>query len=229
MQNKFHEARMVGLLLTFIGGALDAYTYIHYNVFASAQTGNVILAIIQGFDGEWLSVGKKVLSTLFFFLGVLVAKFLIDYFNLKKQSYWRLFILYYEALLFFIISLDSISNHPTLVTISISFTAAIQWIAFDKIDGRAYTNLFTTGNIKGVGVNLYEYLKSKDKKDKDGFFHYLYVVMAFIAGAIFSVLFYQLVENKVPVLMAMIFLLLAIYETYLLFRFYRETSKLNQK
>lgn len=34
------------------------YLY-QYGAFASAQTGNIILSIIQAFDGEWLSVGKK--------------------------------------------------------------------------------------------------------------------------------------------------------------------------
>ncbi len=69
MNTSFHEGRTIGLLLTFIGGAMDSYTYIQYNAFASAQTGNIVLAIIQSFDGEWLSVGKKVLSTLFFLFG----------------------------------------------------------------------------------------------------------------------------------------------------------------
>lgn len=59
MQTSFHEGRTIGLLLTFIGGAMDSYTYIQYGAFASAQTGNIILSIIQAFDGEWLSVGKK--------------------------------------------------------------------------------------------------------------------------------------------------------------------------
>ena len=86
MQTSFHEGRTIGLLLTFIGGAMDSYTYIQYGAFASAQTGNIILSIIQAFDGEWLSVGKKVLSTLFFFLGILLTKYLIDYFRKKENS-----------------------------------------------------------------------------------------------------------------------------------------------
>lgn len=69
MDTSFHEGRTIGLFLSFIGGAMDSYTYIQYNAFASAQTGNIVLAIIQAFNGEWLSVGKKLLSTVFFFWG----------------------------------------------------------------------------------------------------------------------------------------------------------------
>lgn len=224
MKNKFHEDRIVGLLLTFIGGALDAYTYIHYSVFASAQTGNIILAIIQGFDGEWGSVGKKFLSTLFFFIGIVLTKYFIDYFYRKKVYYWRLFILYYEAFLFLAISFNLINQHPTFVTILISFTAAIQWVAFDKIDGRAYTNLFTTGNIKGMAVNFYEYLKTKEAKDKANFLHFLRVVLAFVSGAITSVFFYHLIGSKGILLIAGLFLLLAAYETILILKFYKENN-----
>lgn len=224
MKNKFHEDWIVGLLLTFIGGALDAYTYIHYSVFASAQTGNIILAIIQGFDGEWGSVGKKFLSTLFFFIGIVLTKYLIDYFYRKKIHYWRLFILYYEALFFLLISLEIINQHQTIVTILIAFTAAIQWVAFDKIEGRAYTNLFTTGNIKGMAVNFYEYLKTKEEKDKKNFLHFLRVVLAFISGAIVSVFMYHLVGGKGILLISGLFLLLAVYETILIFKFYKENN-----
>ncbi|MGX7025806.1 YoaK family protein [Vagococcus hydrophili] len=224
MKNKFHEARIVGLLLTFIGGALDAYTYIHYDVFASAQTGNIILAIIQAFDGQWGSVGKKAISTCFFLVGIILAKFLIDYFYQKKIHYWRLFVLYYEAVFFFIISLPMINKKQTLVTILIAFTAAIQWVVFDKIDGRAYTNLFTTGNLKGMATNLYEYSKTKETKDKEAFLHFFRVVLAFISGAVISIYSYQMLGGKAILLVSGLFFLLALYESVLMIHFYRSNQ-----
>ena len=77
---------------------MDSYTYIQYGAFASAQTGNIILSIIQAFDGEWLSVGKKYCLP-FSFLRILLTKYLIDYFR-KRKHFWRLFVLYYEAVIF---------------------------------------------------------------------------------------------------------------------------------
>ncbi|WP_165037977.1 YoaK family protein [Enterococcus sp. ZJ1622] len=221
MRTSFHEDRTVGLLLTFIGGAMDSYTYIQYNAFASAQTGNIVLAIIQGFDGEWVSVGKKILSTLFFFLGILLTKYLIDYFKKKEKHFWRLFVLYYEALVFFLVSLAPIHVYPALVTILISFTAAIQWISFDKINGRAYTNLFTTGNLKGVATNLYDFLISKEKADFDRFFHYLTVVLSFIAGAVVLVFCHHLFGASSILVVSILFLLLALFQSFQLWRFYK--------
>ncbi|WP_165005774.1 YoaK family protein [Enterococcus sp. ZJ1668] len=221
MRTSFHEDRTVGLLLTFIGGAMDSYTYIQYNAFASAQTGNIVLAIIQGFDGEWVSVGKKILSTLFFFLGILLTKYLIDYFKKKEKHFWRLFVLYYEALVFFLISLAPIHAYPALVTILIAFTAAIQWISFDKINGRAYTNLFTTGNLKGVATNLYDFLISREKADFDRFFHYLTVVLSFIAGAVVLVFCHHLFGASSILVVSILFLLLALFQSFQLWRFYK--------
>ncbi|MGY3766403.1 YoaK family protein [Vagococcus vulneris] len=223
MKLSFHEDRLVGLLLTFIGGALDGYTYIHYNAFASAQTGNIILALSQMIDGNWAGVGKKLLSTLFFCVGLLLAKFMIDFFRKKEIVIWRLYILYFEAIIFFIVSLTSINNHPAVVTIIISFTAAIQWITFDKIEGRAYTNLFTTGNLKGLMTSSYDYMYSKAPADLQRCFHYLFVVIAFILGAFMSIFLYKAVglEEKAVLLAAGACLVLALSETYLVIKFYR--------
>lgn len=208
---------------------MDAYTYIHYGAFASAQTGNIVLAIIQAFDGDWSNVGKKILSTSFFFLGILLTKFLIDYFRKKELHFWRLFVLYYEALIFFLVSFSGINHSPALVTILIAFTAAIQWIAFDKIDGRAYTNLFTTGNLKGVATNLYDYLKTKDTHDWGNFMHFLRVVLAFIGGGIVSVAFFHWFGYKSVLLITVLFLFLAIYESIMIARFYRDNRFLPRK
>ncbi|WP_251866167.1 YoaK family protein [Enterococcus malodoratus] len=229
MENSFHENRSVGLLLTFIGGMIDSYTYIRYQAFASAQTGNIILAIIQAYERQWNMVGKKMLSTLFFFLGILLAKFMIDYFRKKEMHFWRLFLLYFEALIFFILSFHFLQPHPAIITIVIAFTAAIQWISFDKINGLAYTNLFTTGNLKGVATNLYDYLSTKDQKAKTRFVHFALVVLAFITGAIVSVFSYRMIGEKAVLIIAGLFLYLALSETFLVWRFQRNTDIFEKK
>lgn len=229
MNNSFHENRSVGLLLTFIGGMLDSFTYIRYEAFASAQTGNLILAIIQAYERQWSMVGKKLLSTLFFFIGIILAKFLIDYFKRKEQHFWRLFLLYFEAAIFFIISLPFLQPHPAIITIMIAFTAALQWIAFDKINGLTYTNLFTTGNLKGVATNLYDYLSTRDPAAQTRFVHFLLVVLSFIAGAIVSVFAYRTLGNNAVLIISGLFLYLAISETFLVWRFQRKTNFLHKK
>lgn len=222
MKVSFHERKLVGLMLTFLGGAMDGYTYFHYDVFASAQTGNLVLAVIQGSNGQWGHVLQKLMSTLFFFAGILLAKFLIAFFDEKEIYYWRLFILFYEAIIFALLGLDVINVHPVLVTVMISFSASIQWIAFDKINGRAYTNLFTTGNLKGMTTNFYDYVIAKKEGGKEGFFHYLEVVLSFLLGVVVIVTFYHLFSSKAIYLIALGFLYLALSQSYFVWRFFKE-------
>ena len=223
MKKEFHEEKVVGLLLTFVGGALDAYTFAHYDVFASAQTGNMILGIIAAFEGNWQSVAMKSLSALFFILGILLTKYLIDFFAKKRLHFWRLFVLYFEAHIFFGLSFTVINQHQSLVSILVAFTAAIQWVAFDKIDGKTYTNLFTTGNMKSMTTSFYDFMKTKNPQDKSTFLHYLRVVLAFISGAILSIYVYRLFGGQGILMVAFILLGLALYETFQVVRFIRET------
>ena len=111
----------------------------------------------------------------------------------------------------------------------IAFTASIQWVSFDKINGLAYTNLFTTGNLKGVATNLYDYLSTKDQAAKTRFVHFLLVVLAFIAGAIVSVFFYRLIGTKALWIISGLFLLMALSETFLVWQFQRNVFRLEKK
>ncbi|MBV7389268.1 MULTISPECIES: YoaK family protein [Enterococcus] len=225
----FHENPSVGLMLTFIGGMLDSYTYLRYQAFASAQTGNLVLAIIQGFDGQWASVGKKLLSTLCFFLGIFLAKYLIDLANQKKWFFWRLGVLYYEAVIFLLLTTQFFQPLHTIVIMLIAFTAAIQWISFDKINGLTYTNLFTTGNLKGMATNFYDYLKNHDPLAKKGFFHFSSVVTAFISGVVVAVFCYHLIGYQTTFIIALCFLALALSQTFFIWKFTRGANLFHKK
>jgi hypothetical protein len=48
-----NETLLVGVLLTAVGGFLDAYTFVSHAVFANAQTGNVVLFGIETASRHW--------------------------------------------------------------------------------------------------------------------------------------------------------------------------------
>lgn len=130
--------------------------------------------------------------------------------------------MYYEALIFCLVGLPFFNRQQALVTVMISFSAAIQWVAFDKIDGMAYTNLFTTGNLKGMTTNFYDSFVAHKKGAKKRFYHYFTVVMSFVLGVITVVTLYHMFHRKAIYLAAVLFLYLGVSETYLVWRFYRE-------
>lgn len=226
MRQNFHEHPSVGWVLTFIGGMVDSFTYMRYKAFASAQTGNLILAIIESFEKEWSTVEKKLLSTVCFVLGLLLAKWLK--FSCRQQGFrfWRLGLLYLEALTFLILGSSIFIGHATLVTMVLAFITATQWIAFDKINGRAYTNLFTTGNLKGLSIGFFDFMITRTDEKGTQFFHYLMVVLAFLSGVGVSVYCYAYLAYYTLKLMGMILLLLSLLQTYIVWRSYRKEANI---
>ena len=58
LQKKASESYTVGIILAFVGGFLDIYTYVSRGgVFANAQTGNMVLLAIHAYKREWSQVG----------------------------------------------------------------------------------------------------------------------------------------------------------------------------
>lgn len=214
-----HEHPSVGLSLTFISGMINTATYINYQTFATAQTGNLILSLSQLYHEQWESAGKKLLSILFFFLGILFAMWIKDYFLKKNPSFhWRLCLLYGQVLLFLAFCLPILQRHPSVVVILISFVAAIQWESFDKINGLPYTNLFTTGNLKGMATSLYDFRKTKEAAAKIRFIHFSKVVIAFILGCLMTLFWLSLIHINIFVAISGAFFLLALFRSYWILR-----------
>src|SRR4051812_47581797 len=67
------ETLVVAVLLAFAGGYIDAYTWMMHQVFANAQTANMILLWIHAAAGEWASALQYVGPLLAFALGVMMA------------------------------------------------------------------------------------------------------------------------------------------------------------
>ena len=69
----------MGMLLAFVGGYLDAYTYITRDgVFATAQTGNTVLFAVRAASQEYSGAIQNVPPFLAFVAGVLVAELIKD-------------------------------------------------------------------------------------------------------------------------------------------------------
>ena len=66
---------LLGVVLTLAGGFQDAYTYcVRGNVFANAQTGNIVLLSTAAFNGNWGGVLKYLIPVSAFILGIFALK-----------------------------------------------------------------------------------------------------------------------------------------------------------
>lgn len=107
---KMHETMRVGILLAFVGGFLDVYTYLlRGGVFANAQTGNMVLLTLQISQGHFVQALYYLVPIIAFFMGAVVTEIV------KKHDYWHEYVLVIEIILLFGVGLYPLSYPPTLL------------------------------------------------------------------------------------------------------------------
>ena len=67
------ETLTVAALLAFAGGYIDAYSWITHQVFANAQTANMLFLWINAMEGEWARALHYLPSLTAFVIGVSMA------------------------------------------------------------------------------------------------------------------------------------------------------------
>jgi uncharacterized membrane protein YoaK (UPF0700 family) len=138
------ETVPIALLLAFVGGYLDAYTWIIHGVMANAQTANLVLLWVYGASGKWGDALHFAPSIAAFATGILLAAWLRRVAGRRTSNICALV----EILLLFAIGVLH-NRLPDLAgTLGISFVAAMQTAVFTKVDGAAYSSVMVTGNMR---------------------------------------------------------------------------------
>ena len=136
----------VGMLLAFAGGMLDAYSYINRGeVFATAETGNIVRFSLLLSQGAWRPALPYLLSILFFALGVVAGE------TIRRRAEGRVGrlqglepILLAECATLAAVAFLPSGPPDTLANILIAFTSAVQMDSFRKFRGCAGST--TTSN-----------------------------------------------------------------------------------
>ena len=178
-----YETRRVGILLAFVGGFLDVYTYLlRGGVFANAQTGNMVLMMLQISKGQWLNALYYIVPVLAFFTGVVVTGFV------KLHERWHEQVLIIESVLLFLIGFYPISWPPMIVNITIAFISAMQVSSFRALRGTAYATTFCTGNLRSAAEQLTVFYIKHDKEAKRRGLNYFIIILSFCMGALIGAL-----------------------------------------
>ncbi|MCD2257284.1 YoaK family protein [Agrilactobacillus fermenti] len=154
-----YETLLIGVLLAAVGGYMDAYTYmIRGEVFASLQSGNVILLGINLAAGRFTATVHYLVPILFFALGAGFAYLIEHYFDKREVFIWQQLSVLIELLGILLIGLLAPWLPNLLVTSGLSLFAAFQVQTFRKLNGHPFSTTMTTGNIKSVGAALLGWL-----------------------------------------------------------------------
>ena len=185
MKNGRHIAEFfgVGAVLTFVGGYMDAYTYINRGkVFANTQTGNIVLLGVRLTDGDLAGVGHYLIPILSFVLGVLIIERIKASFNDHPTIHWHQLTLILEMIIMISVgfiphSLDNLAN------IMVSLISAMQYEGFRRVNGDAYATTMCTGNLRSGTELLFKFFSTGEKDLLGRSMQYYGIILIFIAGA----------------------------------------------
>ena len=151
------KALISGLLLTYVGGFLDGYTYLgRGHVFANAQTGNMALLGISLFRGDGMQVLHYLLPISAFALGSLLTK------QLERTTFSKRLVSAIEILILAFVALAGSGLADQYANMLISFVCAMQVTAFRQIDGLPYASTMCTGNLRSAMEKVDLFLLEKD-------------------------------------------------------------------
>lgn len=185
-QYQASESLPVGLLLALTGGMLDAYTYLcRGQVFATAETGNIVLLSIHLAQGEWRQAAYYLMPIIAFTAGVLVTELLRRRLG-EGRLHWRQSILLVECLVILAVSQLPQGRLDPLANILISFTSAVQIESFRKFRGCGCATTMCTGNLRSGTEHLFRWLKHQSGTSGRDALVYYGLISAFILGAVLS-------------------------------------------
>jgi uncharacterized membrane protein YoaK (UPF0700 family) len=176
------EGLPVGMLLAGVGGFLDAYTFVGYNgVFATAQTGNIVLFGVDAQAGHWQEALLHIPPVVAFMLGVALAQTLAQPAVrriVRRPTRWVLI-----AEIVVLAAVAAVPLPSRVVPGAIAFVAAVQVSTFRSLHGVEYSSTFTTSNLRAVTANIFAWRTGHDPASRHRAALLASVIAAFAAGA----------------------------------------------
>lgn len=191
------DALRTMVFLTLSGGFQDGYTYMgRGQVFANAQTGNVILFGVHLCSGEWAAALRYLTPVVAFGAGVYFSAWVRHRFGEGRRLHWRQLVLGIEILLLFAVgflpnTLDIAAN------VLVNFVCAMQVQAFRKVRGNAYASTMCIGNLRSGVQCLFDWRHNGDAAALRKALQYLTIITVFAVGAVFGSLLSQTVGVRV--------------------------------
>ena len=179
MSDSFRAA----ICIILSGGFQDADTYTcRGEVFANAQTGNIVLLSTALFRQEWQTVLKYLIPVISFLIGTAVAECIHLRFKSYEKIHWRQIILLCEILLLLAVGFLPHSLEP-LANALVSFVCAMQVQTFHKVRGHAYASTMCIGNLRAGTEALCAYFRVRNKEILRKALTYFGVILVFGVGA----------------------------------------------
>lgn len=185
-EKQMSDSLMVGLLLAFAGGMLDAYSFVNRGaVFATAETGNIVQLCVHLSMGRFAMAFHYLLPILAFFFGILTAEAIRRKVSAHPNWFhWRQFLVASECGVLVLVSFLPQGEPDWAANVLISFTSAVQLETFRKFRGCAGATTMCTGNLRSGTELLYKFLALPDPQSGEKATVFYRLILSFALGAI---------------------------------------------
>ncbi len=204
----------ISLILTFIGGFLDSYTYVLYDkIFANTQTGNLIFIGLYLVKGNFYNAFLRFLPVVAFCIAIFITQILIFKFNKNKK--WIKIILCINILSTLIMGMGVFKNYTIITICLVSFICSLMIGTFKKSKGDVFAPIMCTGNLRSLMEFFCKWVIYKEKNAMKIFFKYLTIIITFVLGVILGVIFVEFLKIQSIYICSILFfivLLIIIYE-----------------
>jgi len=214
---KLFQLREIAIGLTFIGGFIDAYTFVQRGrVLAAGQTGNIVFLSVDIAQHNLPGIVTKVMTMVLFCLGIATVEVMKHKKN--RSHYWRLTSLVAEMIVCIIVGFLPKSVSNLYIVPPLAFVMAMQNVSFSQIEGLGYNNVFSTGNLKKSVISLVEYFYHHRQGDITTAKIYFELVLGFSSGAVVSALLQKWFFIRTIWLVPLLLIIVGGYYTILLYR-----------
>ena len=177
------ESFLTAAVLSISGGLQDVYTYVSRGeVFANAQTGNIVLFSQNVFARNWELTIRYLVPVLFFAFGVTVATWIRQFFQNAQRLHWRQIILLIEIVLLFLVGFMP-EEQNLIANALVSFSCAMQVQSFRKVASYAFASTMCIGNLRSGMEALCSYQQNHNEQMLYKSFHYFGIIFLFALGA----------------------------------------------
>ncbi len=174
---------LTAALISLSGGLQDAYTYLQRGqVYANAQTGNIILLSQHVIAGEWQLTIRYLVPLLAFALGVAASEITRQKSRDDKRIHWRQLVVLAEIIILFCVGFIP-NSFDLLANALVSFACAMQVQAFRKVNGHIFASTMCIGNIRSCVESFCDYFLTKERALFRKGVIYLRIIFMFALGA----------------------------------------------
>jgi uncharacterized membrane protein YoaK (UPF0700 family) len=183
------ESISLGIFLALVGGFLDAFTYISRDgVFATSQTGNLVLLGVETVQGQWDQGLRHIPPVVAFVIGVMVAE------GLKHPRVMKLFpfparsVLVLEAIVLMTVGTWPETVPNSIVTTVIAFVSSVQISSFRTLVKLQFNSAMVTGNMRTAAEAAYTVFILRNRESLTKFIDFTIIIGSFLGGALLGTL-----------------------------------------